>query len=123
MRGLFPGHACPLPHHPPNLLFGGLLGRAVSLALPPFLLIPDTDQWGVDYPDCAGNMQSPIDIDTTKTVFSPHLRPIQLSGYSLPASQKLKLSNNGHTGGCKATGRHWGTSRASSASPGRTGLL
>ncbi|KFR17848.1 Carbonic anhydrase 9, partial [Opisthocomus hoazin] len=57
----------------------------------------DTDQWGVDYPDCAGNMQSPIDIDTTKTVFSPHLRPIQLSGYSLPASQKLKLSNNGHT--------------------------
>ncbi|XP_051499353.1 carbonic anhydrase 9 isoform X2 [Apus apus] len=32
-----------------------------------------------------------------KTIFSPHLRPIQLSGYSLPANEKLKLKNNGHT--------------------------
>ncbi|NWH80859.1 CAH9 anhydrase, partial [Piaya cayana] len=46
---------------------------------------------------CAGNMQSPINIDTAKTVFSPQLRPIQLSGYSLPASEKLNLTNNGHT--------------------------
>ncbi|NXS98096.1 CAH9 anhydrase, partial [Jacana jacana] len=46
---------------------------------------------------CAGNMQSPINIDTAKTIFSPQLRPIQLSGYSLPASSRLKLKNNGHT--------------------------
>ncbi|NWV00281.1 CAH9 anhydrase, partial [Upupa epops] len=46
---------------------------------------------------CAGSMQSPINIDTDKTIFSPHLRPIQLSGYSLPAYEKLKLKNNGHT--------------------------
>ncbi|XP_075596774.1 carbonic anhydrase 9 isoform X2 [Balearica regulorum gibbericeps] len=57
----------------------------------------DRDQWGVDYPDCAGTVQSPINIDTTKTIFSPQLRPIQLSGYSLPANEKLKLRNNGHT--------------------------
>ncbi|NWI28964.1 CAH9 anhydrase, partial [Sula dactylatra] len=46
---------------------------------------------------CAGTMQSPINIDMAKTIFSPQLRPIQLSGYSLPANQKLKLRNNGHT--------------------------
>ncbi|NXW61185.1 CAH9 anhydrase, partial [Eurystomus gularis] len=46
---------------------------------------------------CTGTVQSPINIDTAKTIFSSQLRPIQLSGYSLPANQKLKLRNNGHT--------------------------
>ncbi|KAF1412743.1 Carbonic anhydrase 9, partial [Spheniscus humboldti] len=46
---------------------------------------------------CMGTMQSPINIDTAKTIFSPELQPIQLSGYSLPANEKLKLRNNGHT--------------------------
>ncbi|NXL49173.1 CAH9 anhydrase, partial [Podilymbus podiceps] len=46
---------------------------------------------------CAGTMQSPVNIELAKTVFSPQLRPIQLSGYSLPAKEKLKLLNNGHT--------------------------
>ncbi|XP_014809350.1 PREDICTED: carbonic anhydrase 9 [Calidris pugnax] len=57
----------------------------------------DQDYWGQDYPDCAGNTQSPVNIDTAKTIFSPQLRPIQLSGYSLPASDRLMLKNNGHT--------------------------
>ncbi|XP_010007078.1 PREDICTED: carbonic anhydrase 9 [Chaetura pelagica] len=57
----------------------------------------EREHWGVDYPDCAGTVQSPINIDVAKTIFSPHLRPIQLSGYSLPANEKLKLKNNGHT--------------------------
>lgn len=95
----------------------------VSLALPPFLLIPDREHWGVDYPDCAGTMQSPINIDTAKTIFSPQLRPIQLSGYSLPANEKLKLRNNGHTGGCKGMDRGRSIIRACPASPRRTGLL
>uniref|UniRef100_A0A663N8R3 Carbonic anhydrase n=1 Tax=Athene cunicularia TaxID=194338 RepID=A0A663N8R3_ATHCN len=89
--------ACPLPQHPPNLVSGRLLAQAVSLALPPFLLVPDREHWGVDYLDCGGNVQSPINIDTAKTIFSPQLRPIQLSGYSLPANEKLRLRNNGHT--------------------------
>uniref|UniRef100_A0A663N973 Carbonic anhydrase n=1 Tax=Athene cunicularia TaxID=194338 RepID=A0A663N973_ATHCN len=55
------------------------------------------EHWGVDYLDCGGNVQSPINIDTAKTIFSPQLRPIQLSGYSLPANEKLRLRNNGHT--------------------------
>ncbi|NWW78735.1 CAH9 anhydrase, partial [Climacteris rufus] len=46
---------------------------------------------------CGGNKQSPINVDTAQTIFSPDLRPIQLSGYSLPASKQLKMKNNGHT--------------------------
>ncbi|NXN56470.1 CAH9 anhydrase, partial [Rynchops niger] len=46
---------------------------------------------------CAGKLQSPINIETANTIFSPQLRPIQLSGYSLPANEKLRLMNNGHT--------------------------
>ncbi|KFO73908.1 Carbonic anhydrase 9, partial [Cuculus canorus] len=57
----------------------------------------DQEHWGTDHLDCAGNRQSPINVDTAKTIFSPQLRPIQLSGYSLPASEKLRLINNGHT--------------------------
>ncbi|KFO91615.1 Carbonic anhydrase 9, partial [Buceros rhinoceros silvestris] len=57
----------------------------------------DQEHWSEDYPDCGGIMQSPINIDVAKSIFSPQLRPIQLSGYSLPANEKLKLRNNGHT--------------------------
>ncbi|KFV65618.1 Carbonic anhydrase 9, partial [Dryobates pubescens] len=57
----------------------------------------DREHWGEDFSDCAGTFQSPINIDTARTTFSPQLRPIQLSGYSLPAKQKLRLRNNGHT--------------------------
>ncbi|XP_061874823.1 carbonic anhydrase 9 [Colius striatus] len=57
----------------------------------------ELQHWGMDYPFCADTMQSPINIDTAKTIFSPQLRPIQLSGYSLPANERLKLRNNGHT--------------------------
>ncbi|OPJ75467.1 carbonic anhydrase 9 [Patagioenas fasciata monilis] len=57
----------------------------------------DKDHWGMDYVNCDGTAQSPINIDTSKTIFSPQLRPIQLSGYSLPANEKLRLKNNGHT--------------------------
>ncbi|NWT20027.1 CAH9 anhydrase, partial [Vireo altiloquus] len=46
---------------------------------------------------CGGFRQSPINVDTAEAIFSPDLRPIQLSGYSLPANRQLKLKNNGHT--------------------------
>ncbi|NXR71546.1 CAH9 anhydrase, partial [Pycnonotus jocosus] len=46
---------------------------------------------------CGGTKQSPINVDIAQAIFSPDLRPIQLSGYSLPASKQLKLKNNGHT--------------------------
>eukprot|EP00075_Anas_platyrhynchos_P013399 XP_027302652.1 carbonic anhydrase 9-like [Anas platyrhynchos] len=61
----------------------------------------EPERWGEHYPACSGNKQSPINIETEKTIFSPELQPIQLSGYSLPNSKKFKLKNNGHTGGCE----------------------
>ncbi|XP_030824666.1 carbonic anhydrase 9-like isoform X2 [Camarhynchus parvulus] len=57
----------------------------------------DLKHWSTDYPECGGTKQSPINVDTAQAIFSPDLRPIQLSGYSLPANQLLKLKNNGHT--------------------------
>ncbi|KFQ49456.1 Carbonic anhydrase 9, partial [Nestor notabilis] len=57
----------------------------------------DRDRWSEDYKDCGGTMQSPININMANTIFSPQLRAIQLSGYSLPANERLKLRNNGHT--------------------------
>ncbi|XP_071281704.1 carbonic anhydrase 9-like [Agelaius tricolor] len=57
----------------------------------------DLKHWSTDYLDCGGTKQSPINVDTAQAIFSPDLRPIQLSGYSLPANQLLKLKNNGHT--------------------------
>lgn len=71
------------------------------LLFPP---IPDRNRWSEDYQDCRGTMQSPININMANTIFSPHLRAIQLSGYSLPANERLKLRNNGHTGRCRGTG-------------------
>ncbi|KGL75041.1 Carbonic anhydrase 9, partial [Tinamus guttatus] len=53
--------------------------------------------WDSHDPDCGGAMQSPININTAETVFSPQLRPIQLVGYSLSSKEMLKLKNNGHT--------------------------
>uniref|UniRef100_A0A8C3DYI4 Carbonic anhydrase n=2 Tax=Corvus moneduloides TaxID=1196302 RepID=A0A8C3DYI4_CORMO len=57
----------------------------------------DLKHWSTDYSDCGGTKQSPINVDTAQATFSPDLRPIQLSGYSLPANKQLKLKNNGHT--------------------------
>uniref|UniRef100_A0A8C4KRZ9 Carbonic anhydrase n=2 Tax=Dromaius novaehollandiae TaxID=8790 RepID=A0A8C4KRZ9_DRONO len=57
----------------------------------------DRQEWVLHYPNCESTMQSPINIDLAKTIFSPQLRPIQLSGYSLPSKERLKLKNNGHT--------------------------
>uniref|UniRef100_A0A8C6ZF71 Carbonic anhydrase n=1 Tax=Nothoprocta perdicaria TaxID=30464 RepID=A0A8C6ZF71_NOTPE len=58
---------------------------------------PALREWDSRYPDCGGAMQSPININTAETVFSPQLRPIQLAGYSLSSKEMLKLKNNGHT--------------------------
>ncbi|XP_062456495.1 carbonic anhydrase 9, partial [Rhea pennata] len=57
----------------------------------------DRPEWASRYPDCGGAVQSPINVDTARAGFSPQLRPIQLSGYSLPSKERLKLKNNGHT--------------------------
>lgn len=123
MHGCFPGQCKSPSLAPPNLLSGGLLTLRISLTAPPFLLSPDLKHWSTDYLDCGGTKQSPINVDTAQAIFSPDLRPIQLSGYSLPANQLLKLKNNGHTGGGRGSCRAWSTRRGCSDSPSRTGLL
>ncbi|XP_073540699.1 carbonic anhydrase 9 [Phyllobates terribilis] len=57
----------------------------------------DFSEWDRDFPDCGGNSQSPINVDTQNTTFDPQLTPILLSGYDLTAGDTLRLENNRHT--------------------------
>ncbi|XP_065262661.1 carbonic anhydrase 9 [Emys orbicularis] len=57
----------------------------------------DKDEWQLEFPDCGGQMQSPINIDTNSTIFSRELQPVVLAGYNLDPSEQLSLMNNGHT--------------------------
>ncbi|KAJ7335089.1 hypothetical protein JRQ81_013030 [Phrynocephalus forsythii] len=57
----------------------------------------DKAQWPSIFPFCGGHLQSPIDIDTEATIFSPQLKDLLLSGYDLPPEERLCLQNNGHT--------------------------
>merc|ERR1740123_315817 len=51
--------------------------------------------WAANYPDfCAGDMQSPIDLDSSKAV-TMDPGPITMVGYNL--AQTGSISNNGHT--------------------------
>ncbi|XP_051898145.1 carbonic anhydrase 14 [Pristis pectinata] len=57
-----------------------------------------TDQdWKKDFQQCEGKSQSPINIETSKTMFNKNLPKIILEGYSLPETTSLNLTNNGHT--------------------------
>ncbi|XP_075770869.1 carbonic anhydrase 9 isoform X7 [Pelodiscus sinensis] len=49
------------------------------------------------FPDCGGQMQSPINIDTSSTSVSLELQPVELAGYRLDPREQLRLENNGHT--------------------------
>ncbi|XP_061463321.1 carbonic anhydrase 9 [Rhineura floridana] len=57
----------------------------------------DKAEWASDFPYCGGHMQSPININTTATLFSPQLKPVLLSDHNLPPGEMLCLQNNGHT--------------------------
>ncbi|XP_063782528.1 carbonic anhydrase 9 [Pseudophryne corroboree] len=57
----------------------------------------DVGEWNKDFPDCGGRAQSPINVDTQKTVYDRALTTIQLSGYDVTSGETLKLKNNGHT--------------------------
>ncbi|XP_025050501.1 carbonic anhydrase 9 isoform X4 [Alligator sinensis] len=94
------GEGCSLPqaclllaqgctHAPFSLPFPGAAHGHWSYA--------DKPAWSQGFPDCSGQKQSPINIITEATLFSPHLQPIHLSGYNLPPSEQLTLKNNGHT--------------------------
>lgn len=83
---------------PPPIPFLHHLLEASCLSLPS--LPSDKAQWPSAFPACGGHLQSPIDIDTEATVFSPQLGDLLLSGYDLPPGERLCLQNNGHTSEC-----------------------
>ncbi|CAF0965520.1 unnamed protein product [Adineta steineri] len=53
------------------------------------------DVWSDLYPECDGTSQSPIDIDTTTTVYAPLTKFYFGSSYNVP--QNFLFMNNGHT--------------------------
>ncbi|XP_053349861.1 carbonic anhydrase 14 isoform X1 [Clarias gariepinus] len=54
-------------------------------------------EWPVLFSDCGGSSQSPINVDTSKTVYDPSLPRIRLLGYEQYGHVPFTLSNNGHT--------------------------
>nr|XP_005293727.2 LOW QUALITY PROTEIN: carbonic anhydrase 14 [Chrysemys picta bellii] len=53
--------------------------------------------WSDDYPDCGGQAQSPIDIQTKSVQHDPALPPIEPQGYGALGNGAFTLLNNGHT--------------------------
>ncbi|XP_075834224.1 carbonic anhydrase 14 isoform X3 [Microtus pennsylvanicus] len=55
------------------------------------------DHWPTSYPECGGDAQSPINIQTDSVIFDPDLPAVQPHGYDQPGTEPLDLHNNGHT--------------------------
>ncbi|XP_037943610.1 carbonic anhydrase 15-like [Teleopsis dalmanni] len=56
----------------------------------------NTEDWGINYPQCDGIRQSPIHLISSNSVIMPF--PIlRFINYNVPLSGKLTLENNGHT--------------------------
>ncbi|KAK3083677.1 hypothetical protein FSP39_001336 [Pinctada imbricata] len=53
--------------------------------------------WYVDFPVCAGRMQSPVSIDTAKVILDEELTMFNLRGYDNVNRVNMTLQNNGHT--------------------------
>ncbi|GFO01120.1 carbonic anhydrase [Plakobranchus ocellatus] len=54
--------------------------------------------WHLDFPDCQGMTQSPINIDVSKVLFNPQLKQFDLSEYSKTSGIEMRLVNKGgHT--------------------------
>lgn len=57
----------------------------------------DEAHWSLEYPDCGGTRQSPIDLQVKKVQYNPSLRALNLTGYGLQ-HEEFPMTNNGHTG-------------------------
>lgn len=55
------------------------------------------DHWPTSYPECGGDAQSPINIQTDSVIFDPDLPAVQPHGYDQLGTEPLDLHNNGHT--------------------------
>ncbi|XP_065102339.2 carbonic anhydrase 14 isoform X1 [Paramisgurnus dabryanus] len=54
-------------------------------------------EWAKIFPDCGGSSQSPINVDTSRTLHDPTLPPIQPLAYNKLGNKPFTLSNSGHT--------------------------
>ncbi|XP_075763534.1 carbonic anhydrase 14 [Pelodiscus sinensis] len=54
------------------------------------------EHWSDDFPDCRGQAQSPIDIQTKAVQHDPTLQPIEPQGYRTPGDKPFTLINSGH---------------------------
>ncbi|XP_066540009.1 carbonic anhydrase 14 [Hoplias malabaricus] len=54
-------------------------------------------EWPEVFPECGGSSQSPIDVDTSQTLYDPSLAPVKPLGYDQYGHGPFTLSNNGHT--------------------------
>ncbi|XP_074073088.1 carbonic anhydrase 6 [Macrotis lagotis] len=57
----------------------------------------DRAAWSKDFPTCAGEKQSPINIKTNDVWVNPFLKPLKLSGYDFQEGE-FQMINNGHSG-------------------------
>lgn len=62
-------------------------------------MLPGAENWHINYEDCGGVMQSPIDIKTNQIVYDANLQDFDLSDYSITDKVHMSLENvGGHTG-------------------------
>lgn len=60
----------------------------------------DQDKWNKEFPLCAGDKQSPIEIHSTKAATIDTMPGIELVGYNNILPGNLKMTNNGHSSNC-----------------------
>lgn len=65
---------------------------------PRFFFKLDQAHWKKEFPTCAGEQQSPIDIKTDNVKFDPRLRKFNFTDLKSHRDVKVIIQNNGHTG-------------------------